>query len=54
MGRAADPLWNTGSWVHSPPLLGATAAESPYWPGTIGVIDDEGEPELRHVLDDWP
>jgi len=45
-------LWNTGSWVHSPPLLRSTAAESPYWPGTIGFLDDEGEPELRHLLDD--
>ena len=44
-------LLNTGSWVHSPGLLGATAAESAYWPGSICVIDDEGEPELRHVLD---
>ncbi len=45
-------LWNTGSWVHSPPLLRSTAAESPYWPGTIGLLGDEGEPELRHLLDD--
>ena len=44
-------LLNTGSWVHSPGLLGATAAESAYWPGSICVIDDEGEPELLHVLD---
>ena len=27
-------LWNVGSWVHSPGLLGETAAVSPYWPGT--------------------
>ena len=45
-------LWNTGSWVHSPPLLRSTAAESPYWPGTIGLLADAGEPELRHLLDD--
>jgi hypothetical protein len=44
-------LWNTGSWVYSPTLLGSTAATSPYWPGTVGVIDDEGPPELRHLLD---
>jgi predicted phosphodiesterase len=45
-------LVNTGSWVHSPTLLGETAATSPYWPGTIAVIEDGGEPELRHLLDD--
>ena len=51
--RAQDELrlLNTGSWVHSPGLLSATAAESAYWPGSICVVDDEGEPELRHVLD---
>jgi predicted phosphodiesterase len=45
-------LWNTGSWVHAPTLLGPTAATSPYWPGTVAVVDDEGSPELRHLLDD--
>jgi predicted phosphodiesterase len=46
-------LWNTGSWVHSPSLLGPTAAKSPYWPGTVCFVDDSGgAPELRHVLDD--
>jgi predicted phosphodiesterase len=45
-------LWNTGSWVHSPTLLGRTAAQSPYWPGTICVIEDAGEPQLQHLLDD--
>jgi hypothetical protein len=45
-------LWNTGSWVHAPGLLGESASVSPYWPGTICVVGEEGEPELRHVLDD--
>ena len=45
-------LWNTGSWVHAPGLLGATAARSPYWPGTICIVDDAGDPELHHLLDD--
>lgn len=52
--RAGDvELVNTGSWVYSPGLLGATAADSPYWPGTIGVLED-GRFELRHLLDDFP
>lgn len=45
-------LLNTGSWVHTPTLLGSTAARSPYWPGTIVVLEDDGEPEARHLLDD--
>jgi predicted phosphodiesterase len=45
-------LWNAGSWVHAPGLLGASAAVSPYWPGTLCLVSDEGEPELRHLLDD--
>ena len=45
-------LWNTGSWVYAPGLLGRTAAESPYWPGTVIVLEDERQPELRHLLDD--
>jgi predicted phosphodiesterase len=51
-GGGAPRLLNTGSWVHAPGLLGATPAESAYWPGTICLLDDEGEPELRHALDD--
>jgi predicted phosphodiesterase len=45
-------LWNTGSWVHSPGLLGRSAGESPYWPGTVCLLDDEGEPQLVHTLDE--
>ncbi len=45
-------LWNTGSWVHSPSLLGASSAVSPWWPGTVAFVDsDGGEPELHHLLD---
>jgi predicted phosphodiesterase len=45
-------LWNTGSWVYAPGLVGRTAAESPYWPGTVVVLEDERGPEPRHLLDD--
>ncbi len=46
-------LWNTGSWVHTPSLLGASADVSPYWPGTIAFVEDEGPPQLLHPLDGW-
>ena len=51
--EAGPALWNAGNWVHSPTLLRATAAQSPYWPGTVVFIEDDGVPQLRHVLDDW-
>jgi predicted phosphodiesterase len=44
-------LWNTGSWVYAPGLVGRTAADSPYWPGTVAVLEDDGPPELHHLLD---
>jgi predicted phosphodiesterase len=45
-------LWNTGSWVYAPGLVGRTAADSPYWPGTVAILEDDGPPELHHLLDD--
>jgi predicted phosphodiesterase len=45
-------LLNTGSWVYSPGLMGtAPATESPYWPGTIVEVGDEGPPEARLLLE---
>jgi Calcineurin-like phosphoesterase len=43
-------LVNTGSWVYEPAYLGATAAESPAWPGTCVLVHDDGPPELRQLL----
>jgi len=45
-------LWNTGSWVYAPGLVGRTAAESPHWPGTVVVLEGERQPALLHLLDD--
>jgi predicted phosphodiesterase len=46
-------LLNTGSWVHSPSLLRSSSRGSAYWPGTVAMIEDDGDPELIHLLDDW-
>jgi predicted phosphodiesterase len=46
-------LWNAGSWVHSPSLLRSSAEDSPYWPGTVVFVEDDGPPRLEHLLDDW-
>jgi predicted phosphodiesterase len=45
-------LHNTGSWIHSSWLLGRTAADSPYWPGTIIVVEDDREPRAVNLLED--
>jgi Calcineurin-like phosphoesterase len=44
-------LWNTGSWIYAPGLLGRTPTDSPYWPGTVAILEDDGPPELHHLLD---
>ena len=44
-------LTNTGSWVHSPSLIGRDAASSPWWPGTVAVVDADGPLRLFHLLD---
>lgn len=52
--RLADGtrLWNSGNWVYAPGLLGRTAKDSPYWPGTVIVLEDDRQPKLRQLLDD--
>lgn len=50
--KGEPQLHNTGSWVLSTALLGKTAGESPYWPGTICFVEDEGPPRLEGLLDD--
>ncbi len=45
-------LTNSGSWTHMPGLIGnATAAESPYWPGTVVEVDETGSPRARLLLE---
>jgi predicted phosphodiesterase len=42
-------LWNSGSWLHESAFLRA-GQKSPYWPGTVLTLEDEGPPLLRNVL----
>jgi UDP-2,3-diacylglucosamine pyrophosphatase LpxH len=48
------PLINTGSWIHEPAFLGREPRESPYWPGHVVMVPDEGPPELRRTLEELP
>jgi hypothetical protein len=48
------PLINTGSWIHEPAFLGSSPKDSPYWPGHVALVPDEGPPELVSLLDELP
>ncbi len=42
-------LWNTGSWLYEGAFV-TTGRESPYWPGMVLTLDDDGPPRLENVL----
>jgi predicted phosphodiesterase len=48
--QAGARLVNTGSWVYEPFYFGRDAARSPYWPGSLVVVDPAGPPRLRRLL----
>ena len=59
-GRAAtDPLWeqrgrtmhNTGNWLYTPSMFSGAQTASPFWPGSMIVVEDEGAPRLVELLD---
>lgn len=45
-------LWNTGSWIYTPWLLGKGPEESPYWPGTVIVLEEGRDPRPVNLLED--
>jgi hypothetical protein len=47
-------LWNTGTWCYEPAFVGEAGERSPYWPGTVTEIGDEGPPRIRNVLTGVP
>jgi hypothetical protein len=54
VGRGGARLVNTGSWVYDAIFLTPTPGESPYWPGTCVLVEDDGgppaPPQLRRLL----
>jgi hypothetical protein len=42
-------LWNSGSWLHEGAFV-RTGRDSPYWPGTVLTLEDDGPPRLENVL----
>lgn len=55
---ASHPVWerngttlhNTGNWMYVEGLLGRAVPQSPFWPGSMVLVPDEGPPELVEVL----
>jgi hypothetical protein len=43
-------LWNTGSWYFEPAFVSERAERSPYWPGTVVWLEDEGPPRIENAL----
>ena len=51
-GRGGARLVNAGSWTYSSIFLTPKPGESPYWPGTCVIVEDEGAPQVRRLLQD--
>jgi hypothetical protein len=47
-------LHNTGSWVFATAFHHPGTPPSPYWPGTITWLDDDGPPRRERLLIEWP
>jgi UDP-2,3-diacylglucosamine pyrophosphatase LpxH len=45
-------LWNAGNWFHEPVFLDPDRpGDSPYHPGAMVLVRDEGPPEVRRLLE---
>jgi predicted phosphodiesterase len=53
-GRGGARLVNAGSWTYSEIFVTAKPGESPYWPGTCVLVEDEGPPRLLRLLQERP
>jgi predicted phosphodiesterase len=45
-------LHNCGNWVYEPVFLDRSPAASPYWPGGMVLVEDEGPPRIERALMD--
>jgi hypothetical protein len=50
--HAGGRMHNAGSWVYQPHFLSDAPNQSPYWPGTAVLIEEEGPPRLQRLLGD--
>ena len=45
-------LYNTGNWIYEPVFLDRSPAASPYWPGGLVAVGDDGPPRVERLLMD--
>jgi hypothetical protein len=50
-GPGGARLINTGCWTYDAYFLTPTPGESPYWPGGCVLVEDDGPPVLRRLLE---
>jgi hypothetical protein len=52
LGRGGARLINSGCWTYDLVFLGRTAGETPYWPGTCVLVEDDPStpPVLKRLL----
>jgi predicted phosphodiesterase len=46
-------MTNTGSWVYQPHFLDGLSGRSPYWPGTVVMVEETGPPQIIPLLTDF-
>lgn len=51
-GPQGARLVNAGSWTYAPIFLTSAPGESPYWPGVCVLVEDDGPPVIRRLLQD--
>jgi hypothetical protein len=47
---AGTALHNTGSWVYEPAYVAGGDTASPYWPGTVTLVEDGRPPRRLRLL----
>ncbi len=51
-GRQGARLVNSGSWTYARIFLTDTPGESAYWPGVCVIVEEDGPPVVRRLLQD--
>ncbi len=51
-GPGGARLLNAGCWTYDSYFVTDTPGESPYWPGGAVLVEEDGPPVLRRLLDD--
>jgi hypothetical protein len=52
-GPGGARLLNAGCWTYDSYFVTQTPGESPYWPGGSVLVEDDGPPVSRRLLDDY-